>query len=119
MTATVEGASDRATALLEAAGDVHIEARGIPGSDAHPFAAAAEAAGLSSAVGTIAFAGQYASGSYAVQFNRDDGHGFSSTWPQWAYEIAKDSLAADKRVWVGSDGDPFGSNLVFVLMYAN
>ena len=39
-------------------------------------------------------------------------------WPQWAFSLAKDALLANKRVWVGSNGDPFGSNLVFVLILA-
>jgi len=75
------------------------------------------AAGFQSRVGTIAFAGQQANGSYQVQFN-EPGHGYSSTWPQWAFELAKAALLADKKVWVGSNGDPFGSNLVFVHILA-
>lgn len=84
----------------------------------HPVSRAAQAAGLASAVGTIAFAGQYVSGEYTVQFNRSDGHGFSSIWPAWAYEIARSALVSNKRIWVGSNGDPFGANLVFVFLYA-
>ena len=80
------------------------------------LATAVQAAGFQSSIGTIAFAGQNANGSFSVQFNVQDGGGFSSTWPQWAFSLAKDSLLADKRVWVASDGDPFGSNLVFVLI---
>jgi hypothetical protein len=77
---------------------------------------AAAAAGFQATVGTIAFAGQYASGSYNVQYNNSDG-GFSSEWPQWAFELAKDALLGGKRVWVASNGDPFGFNLVFVLIF--
>ena len=80
------------------------------------IATAVEAAGFQSFIGTIAFAGQHASGSFSVQFNVQNGGGFSSAWPQWAFSLAKDSLLANKRVWVGSNGDPFGSNLVFVLI---
>ncbi len=80
------------------------------------IATAVQAAGLQSLTGTIAFAGQNSNGSFSVQFNVQNGGGFSSAWPQWAFSLAKDALLADKRVWVGSNGDPFGSNLVFVLI---
>lgn len=81
-----------------------------------PLVDAVALAGFQSAVCTVAFAGQYATGSFAVQVNSPTG-GFSSTWPQWAFELAKAALVANKRVWVGSNGDPFGSNLVFVLIF--
>ena len=74
-------------------------------------------AGFQATTGTIAFAGQYASGGYAVQYNDQNG-GFSSTWPLWAFELAQAALIGSKRVWVASNGDPFGSNLVFVLILA-
>jgi hypothetical protein len=44
--------------------------------------------------------------------------GFASTWPEWAFGIARDSLLYGKKVWVLANGDPFGSNLVNVLLYA-
>ena len=75
-------------------------------------------AGFQSSTGTIAFAGQYASGSYAVQYNEQNNGGFSSSWPQWAFELAKAALLGNKTVWVASNGDPFGANLVFVLILA-
>ena len=74
-------------------------------------------AGFQATIGTIAFAGQYATGSYAVQYNDQNG-GFSSTWPQWAFELAKAALLGSKKIWVASNGDPFGTNLVFVLILA-
>ena len=74
-------------------------------------------AGFQASIGTIAFAGQYASGGFAVQFNDQNG-GFSSSWPQWAFELAKAALLGNKRVWVASNGDPFGTNLVFVMIMA-
>jgi hypothetical protein len=80
------------------------------------IATAVEAAGFQSLIGTIAFAGQNANGSFSVQFNVQNGGGFSSAWPQWAFSLAKDAVLANKRVWVGSNGDPFGSNLAFVLI---
>ncbi len=85
---------------------------GIP----QEIATAVQAAGFQSSTGTIAFAGQNSTGSFSVQFNVQNGGGFSSAWPQWAFSLAKDALLGNKRVWVGSDGDPFGSNLAFVLI---
>jgi hypothetical protein len=76
---------------------------------------AVAASGFQSSTGSIAFAGQDANGSYSVQYNNQKG-GFSSAWPQWAFELAKAALLANKRVWVASNGDPFGFNLVFVLI---
>ena len=90
-----------------------------PGSGEHPLALAAGQQAISSAIGTIAFAGQYATGQFAVQFNRSDGPGFSSAWPQWAYEIAKTALVSGKRVWVFSNGDPFGPNLTAVMIFGS
>ena len=72
-------------------------------------------AGFQASTGTIAFAGQYSTGSFAVQYNGPNG-GFSSSWPQWAFELAKAALLGNKRVWGASNGDPFGSNLVFVMI---
>ena len=87
------------------------ELLGVP----QQLADAVAQAGFTATIGTIAFAGQYASGEYAVQYNNQNG-GFSSVWPQWAFELEKAALLANKRVWVASNGDPFGSNLVFVLI---
>ena len=87
---------------------------GIP----QEIATAVQAAGFQSLTGTIAFAGQSSNGSFSVQFNVQGGGGFSSAWPQWAFSLAKDALLGNKRMWVGSNGDPFGSNLVFVLILA-
>jgi hypothetical protein len=75
-------------------------------------------AGFQASTGTIAFAGQYATGSYAVQYNEQNNGGFSSSWPQWAFELAKAALLGNKKVWVASNGDPFGTNLVFVMILA-
>jgi hypothetical protein len=76
-------------------------------------------AGLGSFFGTIAFVGESSSGSFEVQFN-DTGTntGYSSTWPQWAFELAKAALLGGKHVLVLANGDPFGSNLVSVLVFA-
>ena len=72
-------------------------------------------AGFQASTGTIAFAGQYSTGSFAVQYNDQNG-GFSSSWPQWAFELAKAALLGNKRVWVASNGNPFGANLVFAMI---
>ena len=118
MTTGTHSIADTAQSLLQSAGDQTHQPGTQLAVQSHPLTRAAEAAGLVSDVGTIAFAGQYATGSYSVQFNRSDGHGFSSSWPAWAYEIARHALATNKRVWVASNGDPFGQNLVFVMLYA-
>jgi hypothetical protein len=73
-------------------------------------------AGFQATIGTIAFAGRYATGEFAVQYNDQNG-GFSSAWPQWAFELAKDALLGNKRAWVASNGDPYGPNLVFVMIF--
>ena len=69
-------------------------------------------------IGRIAYAGQTASGAYSVQFNVDNGSGYISSWPQWAFELAKTSLLHGKKVWVIANGDPFGTNLIQVLILA-
>lgn len=74
-------------------------------------------AGLNSVVGTVAFAGSTNTGSKNVQFNVDGGGGYSSNWPEWAYSIAKDALLNRKKLWVLSNGDPFGSNLLCAYIY--
>jgi hypothetical protein len=88
------------------------EMQGVP----REIASAIQQAGLTTSTGTIAFAGQYATGSFAVQYNSPTG-GFSSAWPEWAFKLAKDALLGNRRVWVASNGDPFGSNLVFVMIF--
>ncbi|GII01546.1 hypothetical protein [Planobispora takensis] len=76
-------------------------------------------ASISSFTGRIAFAGQNSSGNHSVQFNDENANtGYSSTWPQWAFELAKAALLGNKRVWVLSNGSPFGNNLVSVLILA-
>ena len=58
------------------------------------------------------------SGSFWVQFNVDGNGGFASSWPGWAFELAKTAMLSNKRIWVISNGDPFGSNLLQVLLLA-
>ena len=105
---------ETSTQFEQLATGFRIPSTDLPGVPQHLVDAVA-ASGFQSSTGTIAFAGQDTSGSYSVQYNDQNG-GFSSAWPQWAFELAKAALLANKRVWVASNGDPFGSNLVFVLI---
>jgi hypothetical protein len=68
--------------------------------------------------GKIAFVGQASNGIYNVQFNVDNGSGYSSTWPEWAFKLAQSALLHNKKVFVIATGDPFGSNLIQVLLFA-
>jgi hypothetical protein len=70
---------------------------------------------LQSFIGSAAFAGQGSDNSYQVQFNTGN-TGYSSVWPQWAFDQAKPALLAGKKLWVISDGDPYGNNLLQVLI---
>ena len=70
---------------------------------------------VDSYIGTVAFAGQNSTGGYQVQFNTSNS-GYSSTWPQWAFELAKSALLSGKQLWVIANGLPFGSNLLTVLI---
>ena len=81
-----------------------------------PIHKAATALGLSSFIGTVAFVGRTPS-DYEVQFNTGN-TGYSSSWPAWAADMARLSLETGKRLWVISNGDPFGFNLVNVIVLA-
>ncbi len=70
-------------------------------------------------VGKISLAGQNSVESYYVQFNVEGGSSYSSVWPGWAFELAKLALLYGKRLLILANGDPFGSNLVQVLILAN
>ena len=74
----------------------------------------AEEVGVSSFIGRVALAGQNSDGTFRVQFNVDGDGGFVSLWPKWAFELAKSALLSDKKIWVISNGDPLGDNLVQV-----
>ncbi len=74
------------------------------------------AAGFDAKVGTINHAGRASDGTLQVQFD-SGGQGWSSRWPDWAYEPARDSVLHGKKVWVIYQGDaPFGPNLLQVLI---
>jgi hypothetical protein len=70
---------------------------------------------VDSYIGTVAFIGRTSTGDYDVQFNTGN-TGYSSAWPEWAFEMAKTSLVTGKQLWVISNGVPFGSNLLTVIV---
>ena len=73
--------------------------------------------GMSVYLGTIAFAGQDAAGSYQVQVDDPATNtGYLSDCPQWAFEPAQAALLAGRKVLLVATGNPFGSNLVTVLI---
>ena len=119
MTQEAVSVESQAAMLSDTANETVHELSETAGIDQHPMTAAMQAMGFSSAIGTAAFVGRYASGDYAVQFNDQANNiGYSSSWPAWAAEVAKGALENGNQLWVGSNGDPFGSNLVFVLELA-
>ena len=72
---------------------------------------------VDSYIGTVAFIGRDSSGGYSVQFNTGN-TGYSSSWPEWAFEMAKTSLITGKRLWVIANGAPFGFDLLNVMVLA-
>ena len=70
---------------------------------------------LQSFIGSVALAGQASDNSYHVQFNTGN-TGYGSVWPQWAFDQAKPALLSGKKLWVISDGDPLGNNLLEVVI---
>ena len=113
---TMTSVNEKASSLFDDLGNVSIEDVSI-GLREHPLAVAANAQALTSNIGRIVLAGSSPSGSKWVQVNVDGGGGFASTWPQWAFDIAKDALINNIKVWVLANGNPFGSNLTQVLLY--
>jgi hypothetical protein len=78
------------------------------------------AAAVMSYIGRPAYVGRNASGGWPVRFNDERGNtAYSSAWPEWAYEVANTALVTGKKLWVIANGDPFGSNLITVLILAN
>jgi hypothetical protein len=67
--------------------------------------------------GNVAFIGRDSNGGYDVQFNTGN-TGYSSSWPEWAFEIAKTSLITGKQLLVIANGAPFGSDLLNVMVLA-
>jgi hypothetical protein len=102
--------------VFDELGEVSIPDVGI-GRSEHALTRAASSLALASHIGRVVLAGSSSSGSNWVQFNVDGGGGYASSWPQWAFSIARDALLHNTKVWVIANGDPFGSNLTQVLLY--
>jgi hypothetical protein len=66
-------------------------------------------------IGWILHAGKCWNGEFQVQFNVQGG-GWSSRWPEWAYDAARDALLHEKKIWVISNGVPFGPNILQALV---
>jgi hypothetical protein len=45
-------------------------------------------------------------------------YAYFSPGPQWAFEFAKLALVEGKQLWIASNGEPFGANLVSVTVPA-
>ena len=85
------------------------------GPDVQQLSNAVISLGIDFYDGSVAYAGQSSSGSYHVQFNTGN-TGYASTWPQWAFDQAKSALLYGKKLWVFAAGEPFGTNLLQVLI---
>jgi hypothetical protein len=72
---------------------------------------------VTSYIGTVGMFGQDSAGGYQVLFNVENRGGFSSIWPQWAYEHAKLAKLYAKQLLVIANGDPFGSKLLVVSVF--
>ena len=73
--------------------------------------------GISVYVGTIANVGGDFSGGNQVQFDDPATNtGYASAWPHWAFGLAQVALLTGKKVLVAANGDPFGGNLLSVLI---
>jgi len=67
--------------------------------------------------GTIVTAGLWANGTNQVEFHDPATNlGYASSWPKWAFDLAKAALLSSKRVLIYSDGEPSGNNLAAVLI---
>ena len=70
-----------------------------------------------SGIYTVAFAGYAVKlKEYHVQINKGT-EAYSSDWPEWAYNLAKEALLNNKKLWVVTNGIPYGCNLEQVLIY--
>ena len=72
---------------------------------------------VDSYIGNVAFIGRDSNSGYSVQFNTGN-TGYSSAWPEWAFEMAKTSLITGKQLWVIANGAPFGFDLLNVMVLA-
>jgi hypothetical protein len=79
----------------------------------------AASANLTHYFGSIAFVGRTSNGDRNVQFNDENANtGYSSVWPDWAFEMAQAAMLNAKKVLVLADGIPTGANLVQILVFA-
>jgi hypothetical protein len=90
------------------------------GIEDQPAVKAILAAGNFAGLGKVLFAGLTYDGQANVVFEPAAGTGtYSSIWPAWAYDLAKQALLADKRLYVGaSDPAPFGNYLLYVWIWS-
>lgn len=73
-------------------------------------------AGLDAKIGFIAHAGRVFDGDFQVQFNEGT-TGWSSRWPKWAFQSAREALLYDKKILVIFEGSiPAGNFLLQVLV---
>jgi hypothetical protein len=111
-TADLAARFQRATAELTIPGPGRAQVRDQLANIAGPL-------GISVYVGTIANVGLNASGGNQVQFDDPATNtGYVSQWPQWAFGLAEAALLGGKEVLLVANGDPFGSNLIDVLILA-
>ena len=111
-------ATDLAAKFHQATAELKI--RDVSRAKVHKqFANAAAPLGISVYLGTIANVGRHSGGGSQVQF--DDAAcntGYVSQWPQWAFGLAAAALLDSSEVLLIANGDPFGFNLVDVLVLA-
>ena len=74
--------------------------------------------GLDSRAGRVGVAGRGADGTTRVGFYVD-GSDWISEWPEWAFALAQLALVNNLRLWVISNGLPFGFNLHQVFLLPN
>jgi hypothetical protein len=108
--------ADLATKFRQATAELTIRNVSQAGLRQH-LSDAAGPLGLSVYVGTIANVGLNSGGGDQVQFDDPATNtGYVSEWPQWAFGLAQAALLAGKEVLLVANGDPFGSNLLNVLI---
>jgi hypothetical protein len=80
---------------------------------------AASPLGATIYIGTIFAVGGDSTGGNQVQFSDPATNtSYSSAWPQWGFDLAQAALLAGKEVMLVASGEPFGSNLFNVLIFA-
>jgi hypothetical protein len=83
------------------------------------LANAADPLDLSTYPGTIVSVGVDSVGGYHAGFSDSTtGIEYYSDWPQWAFGLAQAALLAGKGVQVTANGEPFGSNVLYLTMFS-